>query len=180
MESAAQSLQQAADVLGEALAGLEPSQMQQQNDPLIDDRNLAQSFQDVTESAQSQDSQQAAQQSRQAAESLQQLAEAAMRQMGNPGQQQQQQQQQPNQQSGQFVDGQNPQLNESGLKNADLNGDGLPPELRALGLTAADWARLKSSLQSGAAASGEDTPAEYRELVGRYFRVIAAEAGKDN
>ncbi|MCB1078174.1 MAG: hypothetical protein KDM64_10145, partial [Verrucomicrobiae bacterium] len=127
-----------------------------------------------------QDAQQAAQNAQQAAESLQHLAQAAMEQLGanQPGQQPNQPGQQPNSQP-QFVDGANPQLNETGMKTADINGDGVPPELKALGLTAADWARLKGNLQSGSSVQGgDDLPAEYRELVGRYFQVIAREAGK--
>ena len=45
--------------------------------------------------------------------------------------------------------------------------------------SSADWARLKGTLQAGSSVSGGETiPAEYRELVQRYFKVIAAEAGK--
>ena len=61
----------------------------------------------------------------------------------------------------------------------DINGDGVPPELEALGISAADWARLKGNLRAGSASQGgDDLPAEYRDLVGRYFKVIAKEAGK--
>ena len=70
-------------------------------------------------------------------------------------------------------------LNESCQKTADANGSGVPPELQNLGISAEDWSRFKGALVGGNAAAIEsDLPVEYRELVGRYFQVIAKEAGK--
>jgi hypothetical protein len=70
-------------------------------------------------------------------------------------------------------------LNETGKKMADQDGSGLPPELARLGIAAEDWARFKGAVASGSATNIEsDLPAEYRELVGRYFQVIVKEAGK--
>ncbi|MBL9154085.1 MAG: hypothetical protein JNK37_16450 [Verrucomicrobiales bacterium] len=182
LNQAAQNLEQTAQTLAQALQGMKPSP-EAESDVLNPD-NLSQAFNDTDQSAQSQDARQAAQNAQQAAESLQQLAQAAMDQLGarqpNGPQQQPNQpgQQQPNGPQP-FADGADPQLNETGMKTADLNGDGIPPELQALGITAADWARLKGNLQSGGAAQGgDDLPAEYRDLVGRYFQVIAREAGK--
>jgi len=72
-----------------------------------------------------------------------------------------------------------PDLNETAQKTADMDGSGLPPELQNLGISAEDWARFKGALVGGNATAIEtDLPAEYRELVGRYFQVIAKEAGK--
>jgi hypothetical protein len=184
LNQAAQSLEQTAQSLAQALQNMKATPEQQSD--VLNPQNLSEAFSDTGESAQSQNAQQAAQNAQQAAQSLQELAQAAMQQLaGNqPGQQPQQgnpQQpgQQPQQQPGQFADNANPQLNESGQKNADINGDGVPPELKALGITAADWSRLKGNLQSGAAAQGgDDLPGEYRDLVGRYFQVIAREAAK--
>lgn len=178
---AAQSLQQASQMLAQSLQNLQ-AKPEPQSD-VLNPQNLAEAFNDTDQSAQSQDAQQAAQNAQQAAESLQQLAQAAMDQLGarQPnGQQPNQpgQQQQPGAPQS-FAEGADPQLNETGTKTADLNGDGVPPELKALGITAADWARLKGNLQSGGAAQGrDDLPAEYRDLVGRYFQVIAREAAK--
>ena len=178
MEQAAQSLQQAADMLAQSLENMQATPEQQSD--VLNPENLSEAFDDSSQSAQSQDSQQAAQNAQQAAESLQQLAQAAMEQMAGNGQQPPQPGQPNPQMQPEFVDGANPQLNETGMKTADLNGDGIPPELQALGLTAADWARLKGNLQSGGASQGgDDLPAEYRDLVGRYFQVIAKEAGKN-
>ena len=70
-------------------------------------------------------------------------------------------------------------LNETGEKGSDINGDGIPRELQALGISVEDWSRFRGALVGGNATAIEtDLPAEYRELVGRYFQVIAKEAGK--
>jgi hypothetical protein len=64
-------------------------------------------------------------------------------------------------------------------KSENVAGDGVPPELAKLGISMADWARIKSSLGSettSQAASG--APKEYRDLVSDYFRIIATEAKK--
>ena len=67
-----------------------------------------------------------------------------------------------------------------GEKNPDADGSGVPPELQALGISIEDWAQLKGTLQSGRAASASShTPAEYRDLVNRYFRAIANEAAEN-
>jgi hypothetical protein len=61
----------------------------------------------------------------------------------------------------------------------NVAGDGVPPELAKMGISVADWARIKGALGSEAtnqAASG--APKEYRDLVSDYFRIIATEAGK--
>ena len=143
---------------------------------------MAEGFNEVTESAQSQDAQQAAQQSQQAADSLQQLARNAMKKLGSEGQSPSiapSDQPNPNPEMAGEPDG-SLNLNESGLKTTDADGRGIPPELEAMGISAEDWSRFKGALSGGNAAGIEtELPAEYRELVGRYFQVIAKEAGKE-
>jgi hypothetical protein len=111
---------------------------------------------------------------------MQQLARTAMSKLGQQGNtppgQQGQQPQPPQELTG---DPTSEELNETGLKAADANGDGVPPELQQLGISVEDWARFKGALVGGNATAIEtELPAEYRELVGRYFQVIAKEAGK--
>ena len=124
----------------------------------------------------------AASQSQQAANSLQKLAQSAMQKLGGqPGQPQPNpngpQTPQPDQDLAGEPD--STDLNETGKKTADSNGSGIPPELQQLGISADDWARFRGALVGGNASAIEtDLPAEYRELVGRYFQVIAKEAGK--
>ncbi len=182
-EQAAKSLAQTAEAIGKTLEGLEPSDADQE---MVKSEDLAQSFEEVTESAQSESAEEAASESQEAADSLQELAQAAMKQMGNmtPGDQGEQNQGEPSdqQQQQQQANAENPStdLNETGQKTADANGAGIPPELQKLGISIEDWTRFKGALSSGSATSIEtDLPAEYRELVGRYFQVIAKEAGKN-
>lgn len=179
LAAAAQAFARASDAIGQTLEGLEPSDMDER---LGNSSDLAEGFQDVARSSQSQDASQAASQSQQAADSLQQLAQSAMQQLaGQPGPQG------PTQPDGEGSQP-NPELagepdeaslNETGQKTADGFSGGIPPELRNLGISAEDWARFKGALAGGNAnAIQSDLPAEYRELVGRYFQVIAKEAAK--
>lgn len=178
LAQAAQAFAQSAEAIGQTMEGLEPSDADER---LASKEDLAEGFDDVSKSSKSQDAEQAASQSQQAANSLQKLAQSAMQKMGGaPGGQPGDPNGQP-QQPNQDLTGEpdSPGLNESGQKTADMDGSGLPPELQNLGISAEDWARFKGALVGGNATAIEtDLPAEYRELVGRYFQVIAKEAGK--
>lgn len=180
LAQAAQAFARSSEAIGQTLEGLEPSDMDER---LANSEDLAEGFEDVAQSSQSQNAQEASQQAQEAAQSLSQLAQAAMQKLGG----------QPGQPGQPKPDGSNPQqpdqdltgepdsldLNETGKKTADMDGSGIPPELRNLGISAEDWARFKGALAGGNATAIEtDLPAEYRELVGRYFQVIAKEAGK--
>jgi hypothetical protein len=175
---AAKAFAQSAEAIGQTMEGLEPSDADER---LASKEELAEGFDDVSKSSKSQDAEQAASQSQQAANSLQKLAQSALQKMGAaPGGQPGDPNGQP-QQPNQDLTGEpdSPDLNETGQKTADMDGSGLPPELQNLGISAEDWARFKGALVGGNATAIEtDLPAEYRELVGRYFQVIAKEAGK--
>ncbi|MEN8716295.1 MAG: hypothetical protein ABF384_15385 [Verrucomicrobiales bacterium] len=177
LSQAAQAMGQTSQAIGKTMQGLEPSDADER---IADSKDLANGFEEMAESAQSQDAQQAAQQSQEAANAMQQLARTAMSKLGQQGNtppgQQGQQPQPPQELTG---DPTSEELNETGLKAADANGDGVPPELQQLGISVEDWARFKGALVGGNATAIEtELPAEYRELVGRYFQVIAKEAGK--
>lgn len=185
-QQSAEALAQAAQAFGrssqsieQTLEGLEPSDMDER---LTNSEDLAQGFEDVAQSSQSQNAQEASQQAQQAAQTLSQLAQSAMQKLGGqPGQPQPNPDGQPQQQPNQDLTGEpdSTDLNETGKKTADMDGSGIPPELQQLGINAEDWARFKGALAGGNATAIEtDLPAEYRELVGRYFQVIAKEAGK--
>lgn len=174
LEQAADALARSSEEIGQTLEGLEPSDM---DDRITNSEDLAEGFEDVSQSSQSQNAQQAAQQSQQAAESLQQLAQAAMQKMGN-NPNQNPQQPLPPQDNPDAPDSEN--LNETGEKTSDADGSGVPPELSSLGISVEDWTRFKGALVGGNATAIEtELPPEYRELVGRYFQVIAKEAGKN-
>tara|TARA_B100000927_G_scaffold57625_1_gene44462 strand:+ start:8321 stop:12007 length:3687 start_codon:yes stop_codon:yes gene_type:complete len=176
---ASEALAASANSLQQSEKGMEPSD---QGNQIADGGEMAEGFNEVTESAQSQDAQQAAQQSQRAAESLQQLARNAMKKLGSEGQSPSMapsDQPNPNPEIAGEPDG-SLNLNESGLKTTDADGRGIPPELEAMGISAEDWSRFKGALSGGNAAGIEtELPSEYRELVGRYFQVIAKEAGKE-
>jgi hypothetical protein len=179
LSQAAKAFARSSDAIGQTLEGLEPSDMDER---LTNSEDLAEGFDDVAKSSQSQNAQEATQQSQEAAKSLSQLAQAAMQKLGGqPGQPQPNPNGQPQQQPDQDLTGEpdSLDLNETGKKTADMDGSGIPPELSQLGISAEDWARFKGALVGGNATAIEtDLPAEYRELVGRYFQVIAKEAGK--
>lgn len=180
LAQAAKAFAKSSESIGQTLEGLQPSDMDER---LTNSEDLAKGFDDVAQSSQSQNAQEASQQAQQAAQSLSQLAQAAMQKLGGqPGQPGQPKPDGPNQQQpNQDLTGEpdSLDLNETGKKTADMDGSGIPPELRNLGISAEDWARFKGALAGGNATAIEtDLPAEYRELVGRYFQVIAKEAGK--
>lgn len=181
LSQAAKAFAKSSEAIGQTLDGLEPSDMDER---LTNSEDLAEGFEEVAQSSQSQNAEEASQQSQEAAKSLSQLAQAAMQKLGGqPGQpgQQPQPNGQPQQQPDQDLTGEpdSLDLNETGKKTADMNGSGIPPELSQLGISAEDWARFKGALAGGNATAIEtDLPVEYRELVGRYFQVIAKEAGK--
>ena len=179
LDRASGALEASANSLAQSQEQLQPSD---DGGQVADSGEMAEGFNDVTESAQSQDAQQASQQAQQAADSLQQLAQNAMRKLGAQGQNQgmaDSDQPNSNPELASEPDG-SLNLNESGEKTADADGSGIPSELKAMGISAEDWSRFKGAISGGNAAGIEtDLPVEYRELVGRYFQVIAKEAGKE-
>jgi len=179
LAQAAQAFAQSSKAIGQTLEGLDPSE---KDERITKSEELAEGFDDVSKSTQSKNAGEAASQSQQAADSLQQLAQSAMQKMGGSPQGKPGDPKGPTPpQSDQELAGdpESADLNETGKKTGDANGSGIPPELQNLGISAADWARFKGALVGGNATAIEtELPAEYRELVGRYFQVIAKEAGK--
>lgn len=179
LAQAALAFAQSSKAIGQTMEGLDPSE---KDERLTKSEDLAEGFEDVSKSTQSKSADEAASQSQQAADSLQQLAQSAMQKMGGSPQGKPGEPKGPTPpQSDQELAGdpESADLNETGKKTGDANGSGIPPELQNLGISAADWARFKGALVGGNATAIEtELPAEYRELVGRYFQVIAKEAGK--
>lgn len=180
LDQAAQSFLRSSEAIGSAIEGLEPSDMDER---LTDSKDLADGFQDVARSSQSQSADEAAEQSQEAAKSLSQLARTALQKLGsgspNPAAPKPPTGQDEAPQGELAGDPTSAELNETGKKSADWDGSGLPPELSQLGVSLDDWTRFKGALAGGNASAIEtELPAEYRELVGRYFQVIAKEAGK--
>lgn len=146
----------------------------------VESQDLAQSFAQASGAAKAADSAQAAAQARQAAQALSQMARQAAQNLGgmsdlagpgpaepNHGEPGKEGAVTPASRGAEMRQGQN------------VAGDGVPPELAKMGISVADWTRIKGALGSEAtnqAASG--APKEYRDLVSDYFRIIATEAGK--
>ncbi len=185
MDTAARSLEKAANAIGQTLDKLQASQEQDsESDAIADSQQMAESFQDMAEAMQSQNAQQAADRAQQAAESLQQLAQQAMQQLGQMDSATPSEQQSSSQQNSDMAQQAEQQAGEGseptqGGQMADATSLQVPPELEDLGISASDWARFRGALSGGSATAIEsDLPAEYRELVGRYFQVIAKQANE--
>ncbi len=175
-KAAAKELQQAAAELAKQAKKLSPEKMKSE---ALESKDLAESYQDVSKASDSKNDQQASEQAQKAADSLQQLAQAALEKLAGQNQPQEGEQDGSKQSDPRESESESePQLSEGG-KTPDMDGSGVPPELAKLGITFADWARMKGTLQSGSSNQSTDAiPEEYRDLVQRYFRVIAAEAAK--
>lgn len=175
-KAAAKELQQAARELADQANKLSPEKMKSQ---ALESKDLAESYQDVSKASDSKNNQQASDKAKKAADSLQQLAQAALEKLAGKGEQQNQSDEagrDAEQMAEQKDSESKPQLSEGG-RTPDMDGSGVPPELAKLGMTFADWARMKGTLQSGSSnQDGDSIPEEYRDLVQRYFKVIAAEA----
>jgi len=175
-KAAAKELKQAAIALGKEAKKLSSEKMKSD---ALESKDLAESYQDVSKASDSKDNQQASEQAQKAADSLQQLAQAALEKLAGQDQPQEGEQDGSQKSDPRESESEGKQQLSEGGKTPDMDGSGVPPELAKLGVTFADWARMKGTLQSGSSNQGNNsTPAEYRELVQRYFRVIAAEAAK--
>ncbi|MFK5924640.1 MAG: hypothetical protein QM496_20885 [Verrucomicrobiota bacterium] len=177
-KEAAKQLQLTAKDLAKQVKKLSSEKMKSET---LESKELAESFQDVAKASASKNDQQASDKAKKAADSLQQLAQAALEKLA--GQQQPQQAEPDGSQKSDPRESESEgkqELSEGG-KTPDMDGSGVPPELAKLGITFADWARMKGTLQGGSSQQGgEAIPEEYRDLVQRYFRVIAAEAVKND
>ena len=146
----------------------------------VEAKDLAQSFQKTSQAAQAENASQAAAQAGQAAQSLSDMARQAAQSMGGMGDLASSKGQAPDDGKPNDEAANTPASRGAEMrKSENVAGDGVPPELAKLGISVADWARIKSSLGSettNQATSG--APKEYRDLVGDYFRIIATEAKK--
>lgn len=131
---------------------------------------LAEAFQQAGEAATAEGAE-AAQASAEAAAALSQAAEAArdrMQGQPRPGQQGMAQNPGPNGQPGEAAPESMETLQQ---RSAD---PGVPPELAKLGISAADWEKIKANLAGDIGAPGADAvPEEYRGLVKGYFESMS-------
>ena len=181
-EQAAQSFQQSAEALDRAaqefanLAQQVAAQQANPNKAEAPAAELAEAFQQAGEAAEGEGTK-AAQQAAAAAGALGQAAQSARGQMqGKSGPQGQKMASKPQ------PPGQSGQPGQPGQQAADeMKGiqqksapPGVPPELAKLGITAADWEKIRTTLTSDVGAGGADAvPEEYRSLVKGYFESMS-------
>ncbi len=167
-ENSARQLAQAAaefSQAAQAAAGQESKAQQAQ----AASADLAEAFQDASQAAASPQAATAAAQAAKAAAALAKSAQAGMQQMqghasGKPGIPSQQAAP-PQPQPGDKLD--------DGPRLADAD-PGVPPELAKLGISSADWEKIKATLKSDVGAGeGGAVPEEYRELVRGYFESMS-------
>jgi hypothetical protein len=178
-EQAAQSFQQSAEALDRAaqefanLAQQAAAQQANPNNAEVPAAELAEAFQQAGEAAEAEGAE-AAQQAAAAAQALGQAAQSARGQMqGKSGPQGQKMasKPQPPGQSGQ--PGQQAADEMKGIQQKSAP-PGVPPELAKLGITAADWEKIRTTLTSDVGAGGADAvPEEYRSLVKGYFESMS-------
>lgn len=177
MEQAAAAHESSADSMADAAEALEQaaSEFQQQAEQAASQpgkpgqapapgESLAEAFSEAAQAASSDSPPQAASHANAAAEALSQAARQAMSTMQGRGKTK----------PGQPMPGDQPgEQNEEGPRPQQAD-QGVPPELAKLGISADDWARIKSSLRAEIGAStSADVPEEYRGLVRQYFEQMA-------
>jgi hypothetical protein len=178
-EQAAKQLQQAAAQLEQAAAEFAQQAAQAaarqpgDNQAPIPGQPLAEAFQQASQAADANTPAAAASHAQAAADALAQAADGTRRALqgqapGQPGQ--------PGQQPG--LPGQQPgqpgqQASEDPQRSPEPD-PGVPPELAKLGISAADWEKIKASLKSEVGGtSAIALPEEYRDLVRRYFEQMS-------
>ena len=116
---------------------------------------------------------QAQQQAQKAAEAMQQMAQQMQKQSGSKQQNQQQQQNQQNQQNqqGDQQSESKGEHKEGSESKKPPNQDGIPVLFQNLGISEADWFKMKGDVGSERFDSALDgVPPEYRDLVKSYFQ----------
>ncbi len=162
LENAAEQLQAAAS----AAQDQAPSPDQKRD--ALETEQLAEGYEQVSRATQADSAAGAAQQSEQAARQLQQMAQAAAQQLG--GMKQAQSLTQTDQGSENASEAIAAPAS-GGQTSADL-----PEAIAQLGLSRKEWAQLKGTLDTDMTSLPKDgAPAEYRDLVRDYFRVLATQ-----
>lgn len=172
---ASQQLQQTAARLDQAAAEFTQQAAQQaarqagDHQAPIPGQLLAEAFQQAGQATKAKPQASAASHARAAAEALSQAAAGTLRAMQNPSSSRQ-----PGHPAA-TAQGAPPatQPGESPLRMPTAS-PGVPPELAKLGISAADWEKIKSALKSDTGGSGAIAmPEEYRDLVRHYFEEIS-------
>ena len=125
--------------------------------------------------SQSQSQNEAQQQAQKAADAMQQMAQQMQKQSGSKQQNQQQQQQnQQNKQQGEQQGESSGEHKEGSESKKPPNQDGIPMLFQNLGISEADWFKMKGDVGSERFDSALDNvPPEYRDLVKAYFQGLS-------
>ncbi len=175
--SAAAAMQQTASALGELASQMEQAAVQSAQSPEADQAPLpaarmAEAAQAATQAAASPQLPEAARQAAAAAQALTAASAAAMRQMQGAQAAQSPQAAAPS--AAPAPPGGQPGSNPMAGDRQPEPDPGVPPELSKLGISAADWEKIKATLGSDVGAPGpEGIPAEYRPLVKDYFENLS-------
>lgn len=175
LEQASQKLQQAAEQFS-AQAEQAAQQEANQNRAPVPGEPLAEAFEESAEAAKANSGQEAAESAQAAAQALKQAAQqakAAMAQNRQPGKGE------PMAQNDSSKPGESGQEGEQAgdkpqekLPKAQAD-PGVPPELARLGVSAADWEKIRATLKSDVGGSaGAVVPEDYRGLVKKYFEQV--------
>lgn len=185
LEQAAQKLDAARESLAAGAKAAAPDSNRQASPRLVDAKDLARSYSQMSQAMQATDAQAAAQQASRAAEDLRQMAWKMAERMGNlenwtesvlPSGQEGQPAQASGSRDKAAQAGGTGSLR-STPPGEQVRGDGVPPEMLKWGVSAEDWAKVKGALDANVAEGQRaGMPAEYRGLVGDYFRALAEQA----
>ena len=171
LEQAATQLDQAAAEFAQQAAQAAARQPGDQQAP-IPSQPLAEAFQQASQAAAANTPAAAAGHAQAAADALAQAADGTRRAL--QGQSPSQQPGQPGQQPGPPGE----QASEDPRRAPEAD-PGVPPELAKLGISAADWEKIKASLKSEVGGtSAIALPEEYRDLVRRYFEQMSKKPGR--
>ncbi|KAB2640035.1 MAG: hypothetical protein DVB25_04570 [Verrucomicrobia bacterium] len=169
LEQAAAQLAQAAAEFSQQAAQAAARQPGPQQAP-TPGQPLADAFQQASEAATSKSPAAAASEAHAAAQALAKAADATLQAMQSPAPGAPGQPPPPNQPGQPTPPGSVP---DDSLRNPEAD-PGVPPELAKLGVSAADWEKIKASLKSDVGGASSITlPEEYRDLVRRYFEQIS-------
>ena len=193
MQQQGQEAQQAMDAARQAMQDQQQGQQQQQQGQQQQQQGQQQQQQGQQQQQQGQQQQQqgqqqqqqgqqqgqqqqnqAQQQAQKAAEAMQQMAQQMQKQSGSKQQNQQQQQQNQQNQQNQQGDQQSEskgEHKEGSESKKPPNQDGIPVLFQNLGISEADWFKMKGDVGSERFDSALDgVPPEYRDLVKSYFQ----------
>ena len=172
MQQQGQEAQQAMDAARQAMQDQQQGQQQQQQGQQQQQQGQQQQ-QQQQQQGQQQSQNEAQQQAQKAADAMQQMAQQMQKQSGSKQQNQQQQQNQQNQQNqqGDQQSESKGEHKEGSESKKPPNQDGIPVLFQNLGISEADWFKMKGDVGSERFDSALDgVPPEYRDLVKSYFQ----------